>query len=89
MKQLENILAGVRATVDDTVGYEESTHEKQAEFAKNRCWCHTCKPIDYTKPDTVYMRLCPICGNKRCPKATDHNNECTNSNDTGQEGSYY
>ena len=33
--------------------------------------------------------VCPDCGNKRCPRATDHNLECTNSNDTGQKGSRY
>jgi len=53
------------------------------------CWCHTCRPIDYNDPDSVYMRLCPICGNKRCPKATDHRLDCTNSNDPGQKGSIY
>lgn len=26
------------------------------------------------------MILCPDCGNKRCPKATHHDNACTNSN---------
>jgi hypothetical protein len=35
------------------------------------------------------MVLCPICGNKRCPKATFHINECTNSNEAGQVGSVY
>lgn len=35
------------------------------------------------------MIVCPICGNKRCPKATDHNLECTNSNESGQKGSRY
>lgn len=54
-----------------------------------KCWCHTCNPIDYTKPETVFMRLCPDCGNKRCPKATDHNLQCTNSNSPNQEGSIY
>lgn len=34
--KIENILAGVRATVDDSVGYEESTHEKQQQFARKR-----------------------------------------------------
>lgn len=33
--------------------------------------------------------VCSECGNKRCPKATDHNLACTNSNDTGQPGSRY
>lgn len=41
-------------------------------------------PIPLTR-----MILCPICGNKRCPKATDHNLECTNSNESGQAGSRY
>lgn len=35
------------------------------------------------------MLLCPECGNKRCPKATWHEQACTGSNDTGQEGSRY
>lgn len=67
-------------------GYELSTHEKQAEFAKKRCWCHACRPITM---DDMRMVLCPDCGNKRCPKATNHNNECTNSNEPNQEGSIY
>jgi hypothetical protein len=33
--------------------------------------------------------LCPTCGNKRCPKATFHDNQCTGSNEPGQEGSDY
>jgi hypothetical protein len=33
--------------------------------------------------------VCSICGNKRCPHATDHDLACTGSNETGQEGSQY
>lgn len=33
--------------------------------------------------------VCPECGNKRCPKATHHDNECTNSNEDNQPGSRY
>jgi len=33
--------------------------------------------------------VCPKCGNKRCPHATDRALECTDSNDPGQKGSYY
>jgi hypothetical protein len=29
------------------------------------------------------MHVCPICGNKRCPKATDPTLTCTGSNDPG------
>jgi len=35
------------------------------------------------------MTACPECGNKRCPKASDHRNNCTGSNEPGQEGSIY
>jgi len=35
------------------------------------------------------MILCEICGNKRCPHATNNENACTNSNDPGQPGSKF
>ena len=35
-EQLKNILDGEKVNTDDTTGYEESTHEKQQEWAKNR-----------------------------------------------------
>jgi hypothetical protein len=35
------------------------------------------------------MILCAKCGNKRCPHANDHRNECTGSNEPGQAGSAY
>lgn len=51
--------------------------------------CHRCF---YARESSFFMQrmiLCSICGNKRCPKATDHTLECTNSNDEGQLGSLY
>lgn len=33
--------------------------------------------------------VCQECGNKRCPKATDHRFACTHSNEPGQPGSRY
>ncbi len=41
-------------------------------------------PIERTR-----MIVCRICGNKRCPHATDHRNVCTGSNERGQLGSEY
>ena len=35
------------------------------------------------------MVLCSTCGNKRCPKASDHELACTGSNEPGQLGSVY
>lgn len=48
------------------------------------CWCETCRPITLTD---MRMVLCPTCGNKRCPHATNHRNACTGSNEPGQPGS--
>ncbi len=33
--------------------------------------------------------VCTTCGNKRCPKATNHELVCSGSNEPGQPGSYY
>jgi len=35
------------------------------------------------------MIVCPNCGNKRCPRASDHNFICTESNEPGQIGSVW
>lgn len=36
-----------------------------------------------------FMVVCSECGNKRCPKASWHENACTGSNEPGQPGSAY
>lgn len=53
---------------------------------KPACWCRTCRPVDLNDMRFV---VCPDCGNKRCPRANDHRNACTGSNEPGQEGSAY
>ena len=50
------------------------------------CWCRTCRPVMMS--DTRFV-VCPECGNKRCPHANDHRNDCTGSNEPGQVGSAY
>lgn len=50
------------------------------------CWCRTCRPVAINDMRFV---VCPDCGNKRCPRANDHRNSCTGSNEPGQEGSAY
>lgn len=57
---------------------------KPPEAAKAECWCLTCRPL--TLQDMRFV-ICPDCGNKRCPKANNHANACTNSNAPGQKGS--
>ena len=50
------------------------------------CGCLKCSPNVFPN---MRFNVCPICGNKRCPHASDHNYECTKSNDVGQTGSVY
>lgn len=55
--------------------------------------CHKCYKGKVWKegwpPMLDRMLVCPICGNKRCPKASDHELDCTGSNKPGQPGSVY
>ena len=62
----------------------------------HQCECRRCiKEHDLTDAGGIWplnmvkMILCPECGNKRCPKASDHRLECTGSNEPGQAGSIY
>lgn len=47
------------------------------------CWCATCRPVSF---GDMRMVLCPVCGNKRCPRASNHIYACTGSNEVGQVG---
>lgn len=51
--------------------------------------CIRCWEAEGADPFSRRMFTCPKCGNKRCPKATDHRNDCTASNEPGQPGSDY
>lgn len=52
--------------------------------AIQQCWCTTCRPI--TLEDMRFV-ACPQCGNKRCPRAHNHELACSGSNEPGQKGS--
>lgn len=62
-----------------------------------KCNCRQClrdrdernQDIPAWPAETGRMIVCAKCKNKRCPKATDHRLECTNSNLPGQVGSVY
>jgi hypothetical protein len=54
--------------------------------------CHACLVgvTEHGLPVTFQrMILCPDCGNKRCPKASNHRHQCTESNEPNQRGSIY
>lgn len=50
------------------------------------CWCATCRPVVF---GDMRMVLCPECGNKRCPRASNHIYACTGCNELGQVGSAF
>lgn len=69
-------------------------------LAHTDCWCARCEgeakdrliaagEIDLVTAACGFMHLCPDCGNKRCPRASWHGNDCTGSNAFGQPGSDY
>lgn len=59
---------------------------------RDGCSCDRCANAKARETNSIFfavMPLCPTCGNKRCPKGTDHDNECSGSNEPGQKGSIY
>jgi len=55
--------------------------------------CHVCLDGKLNKQGQPIlasrMILRPDCGNKRCPRATDHTLSCTARNEPGQAGSVW
>ena len=70
---------------------------RNRDRAGGQCTCHRCHsgrmkliddPIQRMLVNSIFI-VCETCGNKRCPKATDHELECTGSNEPGQVGSSF
>lgn len=66
------------------------------EQREGGCWCRRCDNASKASLGALARLqkgarfiVCPDCGNKRCPKATDHTLACTNSNEPGQAGSVF
>ncbi|WP_313694725.1 hypothetical protein [Achromobacter mucicolens] len=60
------------------IGYNRATRLRDAALsaqpgAQKNCNCATCRPYSVE----MRMILCEVCGDKRCPHAADHRNECT------------
>ncbi|WP_288877423.1 hypothetical protein [uncultured Citrobacter sp.] len=74
----------------DILSYDADAHSGYVKPGNSPvtpdCWCRTCRPV--TMSDMRFV-VCPDCGNKRCPRANDHRNVFTGSNEPGQIGSAY
>lgn len=62
---------------------------------QDHCGCFTCvkergaESIEGMPETSTRMIVCDQCGNKRCPRATNHIYACTFSNEPGQPGSRF
>lgn len=69
-----------------------TSHPVPARDRRETCHCERCAREKAEAAGVFWQRLmylCRICGNKRCPHATDHRLACTGSNAPGQPGSSY
>lgn len=66
----------------------EAAEKSPPECGCYRCWSEKAEPNKMGLLSRPFI-VCSICGNKRCPHATDHRLECTGSNQAGQPGSVY
>jgi len=55
----------------------------ECKLEPGACGCRKCNPY------ANWFIVCEKCGNKRCPHATNHELNCTNSNAPGQKGSVF
>lgn len=78
-RSAEYCLAGARA-FPDAAGCMLCDSAKRAALAAASGWF---------LPGQSGLIVCVVCGNKRCPKATDHTLACTGSNEPNQPGSAY
>ncbi len=69
-------------------GLSQDDIDKLLGSAAPKCGCWQCV-ADRRDDGPRRMILCPECGNKRCPKASNHRHACTHSNEPGQHGSVY
>lgn len=72
---------------DAVPDFLDAQHRAALSRAAGLCVCHRC--LRERSELRAFMVLCKICGNKRCPKASDHDLACTGSNESGQAGSVY
>lgn len=84
---------------EKAVRWDSQEERGAAENPPTPCGCYRCDserresliaqrvPAWSILPMRMY--LCPQCGNKRCPRATWHEMDCTGSNEPGQAGSRF
>lgn len=88
---LLRVKAAVRTIGEALRAIGRAWHDDRVTLPDADCRCHACLDAHQTPLERMQrgMVVCRTCGNKRCPKASDHRHACTGSNDPGQAGSVY
>ena len=74
-------LSVINGKCDSCVPVTIKMYKNIKKHRKHICGCRKCVN------DVNHMVVCPICGNKRCPKAEWHEYQCSGSNELNQIGS--
>ncbi len=90
----EYVKCKVAGPMPSTPGFGGAAQSVELRRRGLQCGCWEClEPfanLPFDDPKRVFwMVVCPQCGNKRCPRASHHDNACTGSNEPGQKGSVY
>lgn len=89
----------IKMTPNAKLTGREMTTKSRTEFTRapverdvRQCCCLRCIIQRDKEAGILFqsaMQSCSSCGNKRCPKGTNHDLTCTGSNEPGQDGSSY
>lgn len=62
--------------VDTSIAALRAELNARNAFIESPCWCERCD-TDSNCGFRTRMSVCPECGDKRCPRAEFHGNECS------------
>lgn len=97
-RRINEDVAELRAALDAPSGWRpiETAPDDGIQWDESYkgCICHRCIRENDIRMgalplSSARMIVCPTCGNKRCPHASDHEIACTGSNAPGQPGSVF
>jgi len=86
MTKLDEIEARADVATEELCGTEGQPMNWPGRSGGCRsCDARIAETLDFLDSLSRPFIVCPECGNKRCPKATWHGNECSRSNHAGQD----
>ena len=88
MRDAASLIEDMYLSSQDALPPPTSTFSPPARLVSPACWCTACD-VAANGGARSRMSVCPQFGNKRCPRAAQHDNACTGSNEPGQPGSSY